>query len=80
MNLLRKTLGYPDIFLTPDFSIAGVPEDTSTSLTVEESFHSEQEKLVDLIGNPQNKDKTVVDNTKPHQKECLVVENEADYS
>ena len=73
------------IFLTPDFSIAGVQEGISTSSTVEESFHSELEKLADLNGNPQKKDKdirevlseqSVVDSTKPHQEECLVVKNE----
>ena len=63
------------IFLTPNFSIAGEQEGTSSSSTVEESFHSELEKLAVLNENPQKKDKDirkvlseqfVVDSTKPH--------------
>ena len=85
-KLVEKDSRIPNIFLTPDFSIAGILEDTSTSSIVEELFHSEPEKLADLIGSPQNKDEmirkvlseqSVVDNTKPRQEECLVVENEA---
>ncbi|XP_065654453.1 uncharacterized protein LOC136081096 [Hydra vulgaris] len=74
------------IYLSPDFSIAGVPGDTPTSsLTVKELLYSG--KIEDLIGNPQKKDslirdgaseQSVVSKTQPHPEECFAVENEAD--